>query len=50
MDVQFAYTISLNNDKTHTEIFNNHIKNMQNGKKLWYLTIYDVISAQKYDL
>ncbi len=24
MDVQFAYTISLNNDKTHTEIFNNH--------------------------
>ncbi len=23
---------------------------MQNGKKLWYLTIYDVISAQKYDI
>ncbi len=23
---------------------------MQNGKKLWYFTIYDVIGAQKYHL
>ncbi len=23
---------------------------MQNGKKLWYFTIYDVISVQKYNL